>query len=655
MKTLEEAPRIFSVGRGLKPLEKTDLPNGTRLKMVGYSEPVGIITERIGDQYSVLVTETDGSKPRIQRMETFSIRPWEEKFGIGWYIHPDGGTVEKSEYVPLLQEAQRLADVHAEKRKKAEQETADKKARGAEWLAANKPSWAQSAILGYQEIDDCDSMTDYFNTKTKRVVLLAWSKHKRNLFPELRKAAANFSETAHLAESGKEAEHRENYSMGAGTYLKASGRYNSGWKVQKDSWMHNLESVCGDPENIHLATKPEPRKKSTGTATASPDGVTWEPIQTTHHAKKDIPLWVCVLADRVDRDCFVTLRDRAKSFGGWYSRYNGQGAIPGFQFTSESDALAFIGGGDSGAVEKSGNAGLADRLDEFADKLESEVEAKRAPMTQNPTPKRLREHGSRLCDACHLERGAQAMRALAALHRAGDVPQELAGYRTKKAILEAVRTRLDSTGGYYDPPRDTGEFSDDSETAKALQSLVSGESEADKLKRDIERREREVLLGSIPGYFPTPEPVISRMLELAGDLSGQRILEPSAGNGNIVDALPDDVGEVVPVEYNNTLATILIDKGYSQIRQRDFLEVADELGRFDAVLMNPPFERGQDFRHIEKAASLLNPGGVLVGIYAAGANAEKVEAIADYWEELPAGSFKASGTGVSARVCVIHA
>jgi hypothetical protein len=31
-------------------------------------------------------------------------------------------------------------------------------------------------------------------------------------------------------------EHREKYSMGAGYYLKASGRYSSGWKVVKSSW-----------------------------------------------------------------------------------------------------------------------------------------------------------------------------------------------------------------------------------------------------------------------------------------------------------------------------------------------------------------------------------------------------------------------------------
>jgi hypothetical protein len=65
-------------------------------------------------------------------------------------------------------------------------------------VAALRPAWAEALIVAECEHDACDSQSDYFNTKTSRIVALAWSRHTRDLFPELRKAAARFEETRHL-------------------------------------------------------------------------------------------------------------------------------------------------------------------------------------------------------------------------------------------------------------------------------------------------------------------------------------------------------------------------------------------------------------------------------------------------------------------------
>ena len=43
-----------------------------------------------------------------------------------------------------------------------------------------------------------------------------------------------------------------------------------------------------------------------------------------------------------------------------------------------------------------------------------------------------------------------------------------------------------------------------------------------------------------------------------------------------------------------------------------------ELGTFDRIVMNPPFDHGADIRHIEHARGKLKPGGRLVAICAAG-------------------------------------
>lgn len=60
------------------------------------------------------------------------------------------------------------------------------------------PAWAKAVIIAELEEDQSDIMTDYFGSRTVRTVALAWSKHERDLFPELRKAAATFDPTAFL-------------------------------------------------------------------------------------------------------------------------------------------------------------------------------------------------------------------------------------------------------------------------------------------------------------------------------------------------------------------------------------------------------------------------------------------------------------------------
>jgi hypothetical protein len=112
-------------------------------------------------------------------------------------------------------------------------------------LLASKPEGAVKALIAVFESDNCDLMTDYFSTKTERTVFLGWSKSNRDSFAEMRKAAARFAETAPLATAGKDAEHREKYSMGRGYYLKASGCYSTGWLVKKtgDWWFDRKTTV----------------------------------------------------------------------------------------------------------------------------------------------------------------------------------------------------------------------------------------------------------------------------------------------------------------------------------------------------------------------------------------------------------------------------
>lgn len=158
--------------------------------------------------------------------------------------------------------------------------------------------------------------------------------------------------------------------------------------------------------------------------------------------------------------------------------------------------------------------------------------------------------------------------------------------------------------------------------------------------------------------YVTPEWLCCHMVESANIDSVSRVLEPSAGYGAILRMIgggPDKVA----VELNPARVDDLIRLGVSGLRvhQGDFLSlrIAD-LGMFDAVIMNPPFTRGQDIRHILHARTFLKPHGRLVGICANGPKQREVLAsIAIDWEDLPAGTFAESGTNVSAALLVMGA
>lgn len=114
-------------------------------------------------------------------------------------------------------------------------------------------------------------------------------------------------------------------------------------------------------------------------------------------------------------------------------------------------------------------------------------------------------------------------------------------------------------------------------------------------------------------FYPTPENLARIAVDLADIEPGQSVLEPSAGVGGIADYMPKD--QTTCVEVSSIHCETLKAKGYSVICG-DFM-LHD--GRYDRIVMNPPFDRGQWLAHLEHAASLLNNGGKLVAILPASA------------------------------------
>lgn len=156
-------------------------------------------------------------------------------------------------------------------------------------------------------------------------------------------------------------------------------------------------------------------------------------------------------------------------------------------------------------------------------------------------------------------------------------------------------------------------------------------------------------------FFPTPEALAREIVEIAGIHDGERTLEPSAGQGNIAKFMPSP--DCVELDPKNR--TILEEHGF-RIVGDDFMTF-EPSEPYDVIVMNPPFCKGQDARHILKAISIAKRKVVAIasasvlwrndGQYKELRNV--VEQYGGYMRELPDKSFKESGTMVKTALVVI--
>jgi phospholipid N-methyltransferase len=196
----------------------------------------------------------------------------------------------------------------------------------------------------------------------------------------------------------------------------------------------------------------------------------------------------------------------------------------------------------------------------------------------------------------------------------------------------------------------------------AIRLLFDSVARDEQKSPKILRWTKEALLMSIPGFFPTPLPVAEQLVTLACIEPGHRILEPSAGSGNLIDAILQSSGNVQLsyCEMNCFLLDLLREKydgkDFVHFAGRDFTELdpAHSGLQFDRIVMNPPFERGQDIDHIFHAYRMLAPKGILTAIVSAGVFHRKdkktlgfrklLEQSQAFVQQLPGDAFKSSGT-----------
>lgn len=195
-----------------------------------------------------------------------------------------------------------------------------------------------------------------------------------------------------------------------------------------------------------------------------------------------------------------------------------------------------------------------------------------------------------------------------------------------------------------------------------LLALAKTPDQGNQAERQIQQMIYNLIGVKIPGYFNTPPAVVERLMSVADIRPGQRVLEPSAGAGDIADAIRAQGVTPDVVEVASSLRKILEAKGYNIVGY-DFLEYTG--GPYDRIVMNPPFENAQEIDHVLHAFKLLAPGGRIVSVMSEGPffrSDKKSEAFRDfvdnygYSEQLPQGSFLKSrnSTGVNTRIVVIE-
>jgi hypothetical protein len=186
----------------------------------------------------------------------------------------------------------------------------------------------------------------------------------------------------------------------------------------------------------------------------------------------------------------------------------------------------------------------------------------------------------------------------------------------------------------------------------------------------VKAAERKLIGRPIPGFFPTPRHAVEEMLDHADIQPGMTVFEPSAGKGDILDAVQQRHPDAVTsgMELDHELTGINTLKGHN-VQQGDFTTWApQEHERPDRIIMNPPFENGQDMDHVQRAYDHLKPGGKMVAIMSEGpfGRSDNKSLAFRLWLEksggesmkMPEGTFAGSDsfrqTGVNTRMVVIH-
>lgn len=228
----------------------------------------------------------------------------------------------------------------------------------------------------------------------------------------------------------------------------------------------------------------------------------------------------------------------------------------------------------------------------------------------------------------------------------GNVVKLPEGQLDRKLYMEVAKA-LKLIGGKWKGGKVMG-FVFPTDPTELLEQIANGESR--NLKKEFQ-------------FFATPDDLADYLVELADIKEDDLVLEPSAGQGSIINAILR-VRPTKPVRYFELMdinRTFLDKIMLASCVGWDFLECVDI---YDKIIANPPFSKNQDIDHIYKMYECLNEGGRIITIASKhwqSSNNKKetqfrewLEEIGAYIEPIESGRFKESGTLVGANIIVIN-
>lgn len=223
----------------------------------------------------------------------------------------------------------------------------------------------------------------------------------------------------------------------------------------------------------------------------------------------------------------------------------------------------------------------------------------------------------------------------------------------KREDYLAVKSKLELIGGKWKGGKVDG-FVFQEDPTELLQQIANGEDR--NLKKEFQ-------------FFATPRELARKMASLIKPNKEMKILEPSAGDGALIQAFrnfhhastcPESIDCFEIMDLN---VTKLKRVAAANLIGSDFMESDFLASQYDAIIANPPFTKNQDIDHIRKMFECLKPGGRLVTIASPSwtFGSQKKQAAFREWleelnatiEELPENTFKESGTGIRAMLIVI--
>lgn len=222
---------------------------------------------------------------------------------------------------------------------------------------------------------------------------------------------------------------------------------------------------------------------------------------------------------------------------------------------------------------------------------------------------------------------------------------------TKKEYNE-VKKILTKIGGKWKGGK-TQAFVFEHDPKQLIERLINGEKI--NLKKDFQ-------------FFPTPVKIVKKLLEIANIQSGDKVLEPSAGQGAIINEVikkgikRDRVHYLEFMSQNRQKLKDIEATDIGEQFENDFLKMKASQ-YYDVVIANPPFTKDQDIDHVKHMWEMINDKGIVVSImsqsWLKGRKKKQVEFRKWLKElgaeviELSSGEFKESGTDIATCIVVL--